>query len=378
MELPAETEELFNAEILEGPNRTLVREIKAIVSDGLRVINQKVEEAVHGAKDIEQKLVAKHRELIALHSKQEKTYESLLEKREKERGRSRERDQLLRRQAQLREAQKKLENRHDEIAKKEKSRESLLRRLSDIRDERFRLRAGVAERLSNELAPSIRVSIEQFGNVDLYQELLMQAMKGSGFKYAQVMDRLVRRIPPHELAAIVQRSDVESLREHLEIDSDRANRIILQLKDTPAVFNIEVVELHDRPTIELKDGPDYKDSNLLSTGQKCTTILPILLLESASPLIVDQPEDNLDNAFIFETIVKSLREVRGRRQLILVTHNPNIPVLGDAEGVFVLTSNGRQADLKAAGSVDDVKDQIEIILEGGKEAFQRRKERYGY
>jgi len=138
------------------------------------------------------------------------------------------------------------------------------------------------------------------------------------------------------------------------------------------------VELHDRPTIELKDGQDYKDSSSLSTGQKCTTILPILLLESASPLLIDQPEDNLDNAFIYETVVKSVLEVRGKRQLIFVTHNPNIPVLGDAQRVVVLQSTGRQASVKAVGTVDEVKDEIETILEGGKEAFEERKKRYGY
>jgi ABC-type sulfate/molybdate transport systems ATPase subunit len=101
-------------------------------------------------------------------------------------------------------------------------------------------------------------------------------------------------------------------------------------------------------------------------------------LESASPLLIDQPEDNLDNAFIYETVVKSVRGVRGKRQLIFVTHNPNIPVLGDAQRVVVLQSNGRMGSVKAVGTVDEVKDEIETVLEGGREAFRRRKERYGY
>ncbi len=254
----------------------------------------------------------------------------------------------------------------------------MLRRLSDLKDERYRHRAEVAERLSSQLAPTIRVRIEQYGNTDTYRNLLMDIMKGSGFRYAQVIDRLVQRIPPQEFAAIVQRADVQSLMEHLDLDPDRANRIILQLRDSPMIFKVEVEELHDKPTIELKDGMDYKDSTALSTGQKCTTILPILLLESESPLLIDQPEDNLDNAFIYETVVKSVKGVMGKRQLIFVTHNPNIPVLGDAQRVLVLQSSGRQAGLKLTGTVDRVKDEIETILEGGKEAFRMRKARYGY
>src|SRR5690606_30577891 len=102
-----------------------------------------------------------------------------------------------------------------------------------------------------------------------------------------------------------------------------------------------------------------------------------LLMESERPLLVDQPEDNLDNAFVFETIVQSINEVKGRRQLIFVTHNPNIPVLGDAERVFALRSTGRAATVAKAGSVDDVALEIMTILEGGRAAFEARRKRYG-
>ena len=132
----------------------------------------------------------------------------------------------------------------------------------------------------------------------------------------------------------------------------------------------------DLPRIELKDGQEYKDSAALSTGQKCTTILPILLLDSHNPLLVDQPEDNLDNRFIFECVVNSIRNVKSRRQLIFVTHNPNIPVLGDAERVFVLESDGTSGRKANEGTVDECKDDIVTLLEGGQEAFEQRQQRY--
>ena len=107
-------------------------------------------------------------------------------------------------------------------------------------------------------------------------------------------------------------------------------------------------------------------------------ILPILLLESERPLLIDQPEDNLDNAFVYDTIVKSLRNAKGGRQLIFVTHNPNIPVLGEADRVFVFASDGRQGTVTHRGTVEDVKEQIEHLLEGGKEAFVLRMHKYGH
>ena len=82
----------------------------------------------------------------------------------------------------------------------------------------------------------------------------------------------------------------------------------------------------DRPCIELRDGATYKESSKLSTGQRCTTILPILLVQSERPLLIDQPEDNLDNAFVYDTIVKALARRKGwSPDAIFVTHNPNIP-----------------------------------------------------
>lgn len=159
---------------------------------------------------------------------------------------------------------------------------------------------------------------------------------------------------------------------------DQAQRIVAHLQGSDQIGKLETVDLEDEPLISLKDGADYKNSADLSTGQRCTVILPILLLDSERPLLIDQPEDNLDNAFVYDTIVKSLGEAKGGRQLIFVTHNPNIPVLGDAERVFVFNSDGRRGSVSHVGTVDHVKGQIEHLLEGGKEAFVLRMHKYGH
>jgi ABC-type transport system involved in cytochrome bd biosynthesis fused ATPase/permease subunit len=139
---------------------------------------------------------------------------------------------------------------------------------------------------------------------------------------------------------------------------------------------LESVDLRDQPTIELRDGSGYKDSSTLSTGQKCTTILPILLLDSANPLLIDQPEDNLDNRFIFQTVVKKIEQARQSRQLVFITHNPNIPVLGEAGCVVVMESDGDHGGMAASGDVDDCREHIITLLEGGAEAFRQRGNRY--
>lgn len=370
-------EDVFDTDLAAAPNRELMERIR----DAAQTAIETSERHLDAARDVMTAAQADLRPLQAglaeQHALQEMAYRELVDKHEQERAKGVERTRLEQRHAELKAKEKKLNEKKEALAELNKERERLRARLSDLRDERYKLRLGVAERLNQHLSPMIRVRVEQFGNMDEYRALLTQSMKGSGLRYASIVDRAVERIPPAELASLIQGEDRATLERELDLDADRATRLMIQLKDKPEVFAIETVELHDRPVLELKDGPDYKDSASLSTGQKCTTILPILLMESERPLLVDQPEDNLDNAFVFETIVQSIAEVRGRRQLIFVTHNPNIPVLGDAARVFCLRSTGRAASVAKAGSVDDVAPQIMTILEGGRAAFEARQKRYG-
>ena len=107
-----------------------------------------------------------------------------------------------------------------------------------------------------------------------------------------------------------------------------------------AVFLLDEVVLDDLPIILLNNRPGetemMKPLTRLSPGQRCSAILPILLLNGTCPLIIDQPEDNLDNRLIRQVIVNVLASIKLRRQVIVATHNPNLPVLGDAEQVIVL------------------------------------------
>jgi hypothetical protein len=128
-----------------------------------------------------------------------------------------------------------------------------------------------------------------------------------------------------------------------------------------------------------RETENYREVGRLSTGQQCTAILHLLLLDNPDPLIIDQPEDNLDNAFIAEHIVNELRASKTRRQYLFATHNANIPVFGDAEWIGVLQEEDNRSKLLASGSIDakQVKELAANILEGGREAFTRRREKYG-
>ena len=119
----------------------------------------------------------------------------------------------------------------------------------------------------------------------------------------------------------------------------------------------------------------------LSDGQRHTILLTIAMLaESNVPRVIDQPEDDLDNAFIFSSIVTTLRAIKEKRQVILVTHNANIAVLGDSELILPMHRENDLGKTIDRGSIDAdaTKKSVMDILEGGKDGFMRRKEIYSY
>jgi len=123
-----------------------------------------------------------------------------------------------------------------------------------------------------------------------------------------------------------------------------------------------------------------RDFSQLSLGQQQSVLLALILSsDSKRPLIIDQPEDNLDSEFIFHTFVPVLRRAKERRQVIIVTHNANIAVLGDAEQLVIFKSNSDHSRIVARGSIDDIeaRDAACKILEGAREAFTRRAKIYG-
>ena len=364
-------------DVRQGPNREVFEALAADFQTFTQHLASAVGSIVAAARTAEAQTRAHAAALAERHAVQEADYRTIVAASEEQGGRAAERLAL---QTSLANAQAAA---NEQLAKEKQRqglatiRNDLLKRVSELRDRRFALRKQIAERLSSQL-PSIRVTVAQSAELQQYRDLVTEALKGAGVKQAVVADRLSQVFLPGELARLVANNDYAAFVLRVSFDEDRARKVVDALKASGTHYMIETVDLDDRPCIELLDGETFKESTQLSTGQRCTTILPILLIQSERPLLIDQPEDNLDNAFVYDTIVKALRTVRGSRQVIFVTHNPNIPVLGEAERVFVFSSDGRHATLKQVGTVDDCKDQIERILEGGREAFLQRKARYGH
>ncbi len=127
------------------------------------------------------------------------------------------------------------------------------------------------------------------------------------------------------------------------------------------------------------DGQDWQAITQGSQGQRSAALLAFLLAFGDEPLILDQPEDDLDNHLIYALIVRQIRENKKRRQLIIVTHNPNVVVNGDAEMVHAFDYRSGECGVVERGALQEKPVRVEVcrVMEGGHEAFSRRWARLG-
>ena len=226
-----------------------------------------------------------------------------------------------------------------------------------------------------------------------FEETLKNLM---GWRTVQVSKASViaRNITVNDFVKAVKTRDAASLRKitnngnRLLSDED-IQRIFDTLNDNCQYEELECVSYDDLPDISVakqynaagEQKTIVRKISQLSLGQQQSVLLGILLLsDSDKPLLIDQPEDNLDSEFIFKTIVYNLRKIKEHRQVIIVTHNPNIAVLGDAELIIPLKSTNNHSMVIHPGSIDNT-DTINLccqILEGGESAFKQRNKIYGF
>lgn len=129
----------------------------------------------------------------------------------------------------------------------------------------------------------------------------------------------------------------------------------------------------------IKYGNKILGKDSMSFGERCGTLVELILLSGDHPLIIDQPEDHLDALFVAEKVVSLVREQKVHRQIIICTHNANIVVLGDSELVLALSVDDKSNIYAMQGSLEntEMRKIIYNVLEGGENAFRKRERKYG-
>ena len=275
----------------------------------------------------------------------------------------------------------RLEHQRTTAQEREEAAVSVLHQYRELRAELSRRRERFANQTSSDL---VRIRIDAAGDRGNLLGFLRETL-GIG-RFDQDHDALTERIDPQSTAAWAWRSldtivgqlhELIAGKESWDAKDARFERALKRLQPEQ-LDRLALYVAEDAVTVSFRDqrqpGKPWKPLAQGSPGQQTAALLAFVLGYGVEPIILDQPEDDLDNALIYELLVRRLREQKAQRQIIVVTHNPNIVVHGDAELVMSLETTNGQASFVCSGGLQEraVRDEICRVMEGGRDAFQAR------
>lgn len=294
---------------------------------------------------------------------------------------------------------KRLENWRTQLAELQRKRQGALQQRRTARDRIAAQRSAFGRQASETLRQALsdlQVSLKYVANgysPDASEMIIAkmgwrtnQQVRASYLVEDLTVPRLLEAIHSKDAAALTSLLTKDGAQ---AFDAAEANVVLERLADPSTRFALERVALHDIPKLQVSRQVSdnaggihvvRREFSKLSLGQQQSILLALMLSANTDkPLIIDQPEDNLDGEFIYSTLVPVLRRAKERRQVIIVTHNANVAVLGDAEQIIVMKANQEHASVVSRGSIDraETRDAACAILEGAREAFTRRAKMYG-
>lgn len=262
----------------------------------------------------------------------------------------------------------------------------------EIEEHQFLLRTKREEIISNWVGESdiVRIHLMKMGdkekaeqdfrniirkNDNTFAKVILDKDDSDDFNKGIIYDISVAENPFEERSRILNRLT--------EIDSDESefgklfSRHILNLKsNTPEDLDkLKIWYPEDEISLKmLTDNRREEDIATGSVGQRTAAILSLLLRAYDIPIILDQPEEDLDTQRISDLVVKDFRKLKLKQQIIVITHNPNIPVNGGAENIIQMDFARGQIYKKLEGALqsEDIRDAVCTIMEGGKEALDKR------
>lgn len=250
----------------------------------------------------------------------------------------------------------------------------------DYRNELSKRRARFGKDNSSE---TIKIDIDAHADCSDLKDALHKILGIESF--SKDLQEIVHRIHPEESQSWGwNRLDevIEELRRVQAGESppwtERDRRFRTALKRVPPERLDRLALYHPKDAVRVrfrdKAVGGMKSIRQGSPGQQTAALLAFVLGYGSEPIILDQPEDDLDNTIIYDVLIRRLREIKPQRQVIIVTHNPNIVVLGDAEYVISLEARKGQSHINCHGGLQEqeVRDEICRVMEGGREAFESR------
>ncbi len=289
---------------------------------------------------------------------------------------------LLQRSTALEQEIATLEKQRATADQREQEAAAELQRYRELRGELTRRRKEFAEKTSSDL---IKVEIKDYAVREGLEELLRDALGVPRFEddYRALVEQIVPALDQpwafEKLDKLVARLRYVLGDPQKQWDTrDRRFETALRKLQPERLDRVALILPDDSVEVSFRDPRDrnsrWRRLAQGSPGQQTAALLAFVLGYGHEPIILDQPEDDLDNTLIYELLVRRLRETKPARQVIVVTHNPNIVVHGDAELVVSLEARGGQTQIEFAGGLQEQKARDEIcrVMEGGRDAFERR------
>ena len=250
-----------------------------------------------------------------------------------------------------------------------------------MRDEISNLRNVYSNNLLKDT--SIKLKVKRFRNTEHFEAKFREIIQKKQ-SFDEDINKIVEECANGNIVKNIDKladklKNINSSGENDSAYSAKFNNVIKGLNNEQ-IAEISMFIPEDYIEIEYKPSGSnvYKSLKNASAGQRTSAILTFILSDGDTPLILDQPEDDLDNHLIYDLVVERLRICKEKRQIIVVTHNANIPVNGDAELIVAMDSNSRYVKVYKSGGVeeDELRTEICNVMEGGEKAFLMRANRY--
>ncbi len=283
------------------------------------------------------------------------------------------------------------------IEREEEQRDRLRRRLSELDQQISERRAVKAKELTEALENLVRVELAQKKDVREFEQVLegLAARVTTGERRihsrAEQIGRIATAVAPLQLSEALRNGGrvqvgeaLVPLATHCNVTDNTVKVLQVIAEDIRLLDELERTPVSDVPVVMVRRQGEEEHAELekLSQGEQSAALLSLALHTRTTPLIIDQPEDELGYNFVVNLIVPKILEAKQGRQVIVVTHNANIPVLGDADYVIRMENRprppaGRACVAAAAGCFEHpgVTEAL-LELEGGPNAFRFREQRY--
>lgn len=245
---------------------------------------------------------------------------------------------------------------------------SALNDLKALWHEEFGIIQEEISKVNNE-QDAIQINVHFKGDNDSFKSYLKQSLKGSSISDSKLLQLVEGYADLIDVYNDMSKSENKITALLTENQYHNFKKYIIENIGAFLTYRVP-----DRFEIIYRDRP----LNEHSLGQRASALIIFLLtLKDSDLIIIDQPEDDLDNQTIYNDVIKVLKKLKGSTQFIFATHNPNLPVLGDSDQTVTCSYLNKKIDINS-GSVDNVeiREDIVNIMEGGKEAFKNRKQIY--